>query len=327
MDDSRRFSTEEIQDIFRRAAERQQAARGEGDESGLTLAELKQIGEESGLSAAHIEAAAADLAGGLASEEVAAQTVREPRGVERFYRTSSWARVDRVLPGQVDAETWEEMVKILESVFQNAGKTTTAGPIREWHLASSFGFDLRALQSGSTPGDWLRIFDSMSTPTKGPVTVEVRPEGSGTRVEMSYAMPPGRLWEGPGLMLLFLTIAIITTVVSVTVGEPLVLIAPAVMLLLAAGLGSYTFVSHRNEIELTRERLEKAVERLYHLQAAKTGQKEAEPQGHAASAQRDSEDESATRAASSSEPLLDSIEDRPSEAEGSASESPRRTRS
>jgi len=160
---------------------------------------------------------------------------------------------------------------MLESVFQNAGETTEAGPIREWHLASSLGVDKRLFASGSTVSDWLKAFDSMSTPTRGPVTVEVRPEGDDTRVDMAYEMTRERLWEGPGLTALFLTIAAVVSVVFAVVGEPAILIAPAVMSIIAIGLGSYTYVAHRNEITRTRERMEKAMDRIELLQAARHG--------------------------------------------------------
>jgi len=268
MDGNRQYSNDEIQDIFRRAAERQQAAKeGQGDK-GLTLDELRQIGEESGLDPAHIEAAAREIALGSKGDEPI-RLSHTPKGVERFYGMSSSARIDRVLPGAVDDQTWDDMVDVLESVFQNAGKSTTAGPIRDWHLASSLSFDRRIFEAGTTVNDWLQIFDSMSQPTRGPVTVEVRPEGSGSRVEMSYAMPYGRLWEGPGLILLFGSIAVLTGGISLAVGEPMVLIATFVMLVLSVCLGSYTYVSHRTEISQTQERMEKAMDRLQHLQAAR----------------------------------------------------------
>ncbi|NBC85567.1 MAG: hypothetical protein GVY25_05185 [Bacteroidetes bacterium] len=270
MDDTRQYSNDEIQDIFRRAAERQQAAQGKDGGTGLTLEELQQIAEESGLDPAHVEAAAREVSSGRAEAAGAVEKASAPRGVERFYRTTSKKHIERVLPGTMSDETWDDMVEVLEAVFQNAGKATTAGPIREWHLASSLSFDRRIFESGPTVNDWLQIFDSMSQPTRGPVTVEVRPEGSGTRVEMSYAMPSGRLWEGPGLVMLFGAIALLTGGISLAVGEPMVLIATFIMLVMSVWLGTYTYMSHRAEISQTHERMQKAMDRIQHLQAART---------------------------------------------------------
>ena len=266
----RRYTQEEIQEIFRRATERQ--AGKQQAENGLTLDELRAIGQESGINPAHIDAVARDIARDETGAPGATLQVPDaPSGVERFYRMPASARIQGVVPGPVDDEAWRDIVSMLESVFQNAGETTEAGPIREWHLASSLGVDKRLFASGSTVSDWLQAFDSMSTPTGGPVTVEVRPKGDDTRVDMMYEMTKERLWEGPGLVALFLTIAAVVSVVFAVVGEPAILIAPAVMSMVAIGLGSYTYLAHRNEITRTRERMKKAMDRIEFLQAARHG--------------------------------------------------------
>jgi len=332
----RRYTQEEIQEIFRRATERQ--AGKQQAENGLTLDELRRIGEESGIDPAHINAVARDIARDETGAPGATLQVPDaPSGVERFYRMPASAQIRGVVPGLVDDAAWTEIVPMLESVFQNAGETTEAGPIREWHLASSLGVDKRLFASGSTVSDWLKAFDSMSTPTRGPVTVEVRPEGDDTRVDMAYEMTKERLWEGPGLTALFLTIAAVVSVVFAIVGEPVILIAPAIMLILAIGLGGYTYAAHRNEITRTRERMEKAMDRIELLQAARHGQRAAAQesddvrdeieQRRRAPSQPDSGEASAASAGSSTEPLLHRTHDQPSEADASPSDSARRTRS
>jgi len=54
------------------------------------------------------------------------------------------------------------------------------------------------------------------------------------------------------------------------VGEPMVLIATFIMLVLSVWLGTYTYMSHRAEISQTHERMQKAMDRIQHLQAART---------------------------------------------------------
>lgn len=316
----RRFSREEVQEIFRRAAERQ-AKRRESDE-GLTLDELQQIGEESGIPPAYIAAAVRELDGPELEETGSPATNDAPRGLERFYGMKSSARFERVVPGRLDDAAWDDIVAALESTFQNKGETTTAGPIREWHLASSLGFDKRAFGPGTTASDWLKIFDSMSSPTKGPVTVEVCPEGDETRVEMAYAMPNGRLWEGPGFIGLFLSIAAVVMTVFAFVGEPMILIAPLVMILLSIGLGGSILVSHRNEIQETKERMRKAMKRIEQMQSARHAEQSEDVQEQNAQeedVQKGSVQEKGGREANTeSRPLLD-VEDE-SAAEESAPE-------
>ena len=263
----RRFSREEIQEIFRRAAERQAKKRDTDD--GLTLNELQQIGEETGISPDYIAAVVRELERPEPEEAAPPSTNDAPRGIERFYGVKSSARFERVVPGRLDDPAWDDIVAALDSTFQNKGKVTTAGPLREWHLASSLGFDMRAFGPGTTASDWLKVFDSMSSPTKGPVTVEVCPEGDETRVEMVYAMPNGRLWEGPGFVGLFLSIAAVVMTVFGFVGEPMILIAPLIMLLLSVGIGGSILVSHRNEIHETKERMQKAMKRIEQMQIAR----------------------------------------------------------
>lgn len=313
--DNQRFSKDEIQAIFRRAAERQEAARGDTSDSGLTLDELRQIGEESGLDPAHVEAAAVEVARGDVDRSPEASD--EPTGIERFYGTSTSAHLERVVPGTVEAKTWREMVTMMEAIFQNAGESTEAGHLREWQLSSSLGFDKRIFNS-SSPGDWLKVFDSQ--PTKGPVTAELRPEGDGTRISMDYSMSRSQLWEGPGFAALFLTITLVLTAVLAFVGEPVVLIPTAVMLLLAVGMGTFFRMSHRSEITRTKERMAKAMDRLVHIQAVQHGTTSAASTPATAS----------SAATESRGPLLDAdhvSSEREPDVEASRTTAPHRTRS
>lgn len=267
-DSDRRFNKGEIQEIFRRAAERQAEKRE--SEDGLTLGELQQIGEESGIAPEHIAAAVQefDRPDDSALHAPPEPTIA-PQGLERFYGMNASARFERRLPGRVDGSAWEDIVEVLESTFQNRGKATTAGRLREWYLASAFGFDMRVFGPDAGVADWLKIFDSMSEPTKGPITVELCPDDEDTRIEMTYAMPTRRLWEGPGFVGLFLAIAAVVLGVFGVVGEPMILIAPLVLLLLAVVVGGSVRGAHRNEIKETKKRMRKAVKRVEQIQAAR----------------------------------------------------------
>jgi len=323
----RKYSREEIQEIFRRAAERQSNKREADD--GLTLNELQKIGDESGIPPEYIAAAARDLDRPAREQAPVDEEPETPRGVERFYGMKASARIEQTVPGRVGDEAWADIVRVLESVFQNKGEVSEAGPLREWRLASSFGFDMRAFGSGSGVNDWLKLFDSMSDPTKGPVTVEVSPEGDRTRIEMSYAMPNGRLWEGPGFIAMFLSIAAVVTTVFGFVGEPMILIAPLIMLLLSVGLGGSVLVSHRNEILETKERMRKAMKRIEQMQTARHAGQSRNAQEEKAQEEKaqeeNAQEETVQEKNPASRPLLD-VEDEPAAEESASDRSSRRSR-
>jgi hypothetical protein len=307
---NQRYSRDEIQAIFRQAAERQESAQdGDSDGEGLTLDELRQIGAESGLDPSHIEAAARSLASRRSPE---AHT-RKPSGLERLYGVSASAHLERVVPGTVDEATWRDMVATMESVFQNAGDTSQAGALREWHLSSSLGFDKRIFQS-SSPSDWVKIFDSGHQPSNGPVTVELRPEGNDTRVSMSYEMPTHRLWEAPGLAGFFLAGTLLLGGIFAFVGEPILLLPMALMLACGIAFGIYFRSSHRKEIEQTRTRMAKALDRLEHIQEAQHRESSEEQQQTATDRQT---------ATDATEQSLDSPADRASDADVSSRSAPR----
>lgn len=261
----RRYSEQEIQAIFRRATERQEAAGSSDPHRGLTLEELKAIGAESGIDPAHIEGAAADI-------ERGAETSEPPSGVERFYGMSASIHAERVLPGTMDDATWEEVVEALRSIFNTRGQAEQIGPIREWSAFTSSGFDYQALMADDTWYTFLEGMNLTSNKTRSPVHVEVKPEADGTRVKASYRMPPSRLWEGPGILGGFWLAALITSLVYLFVSLPVAfLLVPLNLFLIGGGVGAYQRHAHRSELQTTRQRIDKAMERIGYLQAAKTG--------------------------------------------------------
>jgi hypothetical protein len=260
---NRRYTEEEIQAIFRRATERQEATGAADPHRGLTLDELKAIGAESGIDPAHVEAAVADIERG-AMEPAALSPL------ERLYGLSASIRVNRVVPGVMDDATWNDVVDVLRSVFNTRGQDETIGPIREWSAFTSSGFDYQALMQDDT---WYTVLEGLNltqNKTRSPVHVEARPEGDNTRITATYQMPPSRLWEVPGLFGGFALAAFITSTVFLLAEMPLVfLLIPLSLLLLGGGIGAIQRQAHRNEIETTRQRIDKALDRIEYLHAAK----------------------------------------------------------
>ena len=258
----RHYSEKEIQAIFRRATERQEAAGTQAPREGLTLDELKQIGSESGIDPAHIEAAAQDLAHGVKRDP-------SPTGVERFYGRPATIQAERMLPGRMDDATWSDAVETLRSVFNTRGQSEVIGPIREWKAFTSTGFDYQALLADDTWYTMLEGLNLTNNKTRSPVHVEVKPEGDGTRLTATYRMPPSRLWEGPGMSAVFLLTAIVTSLVYVFGSlEAPFLLAPLFFVLAGVGSGLYYYYAHHAEMETTQQRIDKAVERIAYLQAA-----------------------------------------------------------
>ena len=165
------------------------------------------------------------------------------------------------------------------------------------------------------------------------MTVEVCPEGDETRVEMMYAMPNGRLWEAPGFIAMFLSIAAVVMTVFGFVGEPMILIAPLIMLLLSVGIGGSILVSHRNEIRETKERMQKAMKRIGQIQSARHAEESEdvhEENAHQEAAQeageqKESLQEEAQEERPESEPLLD-VEEEPAAEESGSGRSSQRSR-
>lgn len=284
----RRYSEEEIQAIFRRATERQETG-GAGDpHRGLTLEELKEIGAESGINPSHIEGAAADLERGSLEQ-------RSPTGVERFYGMSASIHAERILSGTMDDDTWEEVVEVLRSVFNTRGHTQNIGPLREWSAFTSSGFDYQAWEADDTWYTLLEGLNLTSNKTQSPVHVEVKPEGEDTRVSASYRMPSSRLWEGPGLLGGFWLVALITGLVYLFGTLPVAfLLVPLNFALIGTFVGIYQRYAHRSELRTTRERIDKAMERIAYLQASRTE----------SASEASSESEENTRSQSSDESTL-----------------------
>lgn len=108
------YSRDEIKQILRRAAARQQAAPPEETEDGLTLEEIRHLAAEAGLDVRHIDAAAAEVE----------RTDGEAPGAT--------AEAKATVPGHVGPEEWQAMVRAIEQAYTVAGEAQQVGDLFEW---------------------------------------------------------------------------------------------------------------------------------------------------------------------------------------------------
>lgn len=140
----RRFSEDEVADIFARATEateptsasQLQAAPGDG----MTLAQLQDIGREVGIPAESIARAA------LAIDRVPPAPTRKvfglPLGVERTIQ----------LGRKINDEEWERIVVLLRETFNARGTMTGQGSLRQWTNGN-----LQALLEPTANGQRIRL--------------------------------------------------------------------------------------------------------------------------------------------------------------------------
>jgi hypothetical protein len=137
----RRFTDEEVAEIFRRAAESSQAAAGAlGPSEGLTLAALQDIGKEVGLAPEILADAARSL------------ERREPRFRSQFLGLT--VGVGRTVPlgRKVTDEEWERLVVRLRDTFDARGTFRVDGSLRQWTNGN-----LQILIEPTDEGDRLRM--------------------------------------------------------------------------------------------------------------------------------------------------------------------------
>lgn len=118
----RRYSDEEVREIFSLAAEggtRDQSLPAEAD--GLTLDELRRIGQEAGIEPARV-AQAAEMLDARGRVAPLRRSLGMPVGVSRV--------VD--LPRAPTDREWEQLVSEFRTTFGTQGRTTTSGGLRDW---------------------------------------------------------------------------------------------------------------------------------------------------------------------------------------------------
>lgn len=142
MSGERRYNDAEIAEIFRQAAEAQEAAQRQlGHGEGLTLAELQEIGQEAGITPAFIARAAAGVA--------RTARVAPPKTLLGLPITASHT-ID--LPGPLTEAAWDRLVVDLRETFHATGKVRREGSLREWRNGN-----LRALVEPTEDGHRLYL--------------------------------------------------------------------------------------------------------------------------------------------------------------------------
>jgi hypothetical protein len=138
----RRYNDDEIAEIFQKASEGPQGAslQRAGDEGGMTLAELKDIGREVGIAPEAVERAAQSLE--VRPSAAVRSLLGLPVGVERTI----------ALDRRLSEEEWERLVVELREVFGARGTVSSSGSFRQWTNGN-----LQALLEPTGNGHRLRI--------------------------------------------------------------------------------------------------------------------------------------------------------------------------
>lgn len=139
----RTYTEREIQRLIERAAELQAQEHDPGG-PGLTLAELESVATEAGIDARYVRAAVAEQRAGAA--------VQSKGGADTTH-----IYVERVVPGDLAEEAWEDVVMTLRNRFDTSlgatmgmpgyGQSSTEqiGRSREWRHTSMSGVETRVM--------------------------------------------------------------------------------------------------------------------------------------------------------------------------------------
>jgi hypothetical protein len=137
----RRYTEDEVAAIFERATEAQQTSRHQvSSGTGMTLAELQEIGREVGIAPATIANAALALDQG--GQPAARRFLGLPIGVGRTIE----------LGRRLTDEEWERLVVDLRETFDARGTVRSDGSFRQWTNGN-----LQALLEPTPSGDRLRM--------------------------------------------------------------------------------------------------------------------------------------------------------------------------
>ena len=138
----RRFTEDEAQRVFARAAARQHAHAPPPD--GLTLAELQAIGREAGLDPEQIAA-------------VVAEGEAEADAHDLWHGVPVRAARTRLLPARVSDTDWEAIVDALRSEFNVSGSAGQIGRRREWSSEAGSTSGYHVTVEPRDDGDLVRI--------------------------------------------------------------------------------------------------------------------------------------------------------------------------
>ena len=139
--DDRRYSEEEVAEIFRRATEAQQTARRQlPPGEGMTLAQLQEIGREVGIPGELVAQAARSVS--EAGDPTSRSFLGLPIGVGRTIE----------LGRQLSEAEWERLVVDLRETFRASGRVRYDGPFRQWTNGN-----LQALLEPTATGHRVRL--------------------------------------------------------------------------------------------------------------------------------------------------------------------------
>ena len=145
---SRRYSQDEAQRVFARAARRPHAA---PSPDGLTAEDLAEIGREGGLDPALVPA------------EAALETGDTPEttwhGLPATYKRS------RLIPGRVSDAEWGRVVDVLRDAFGVAGMVERVGERREWATRDTATAAATRVGVGPADGGGHAVHITSSAPT------------------------------------------------------------------------------------------------------------------------------------------------------------------
>ena len=137
-DRPRRYSDTEVGRLLKYAAERQQSDEagggGGGEGGGMTLAALQAAAAEAGIEPRYVQLAAARI------------DSPEPTGSEhRLAGTALLVRAERIVPGELREEDYEQIVAEIQMATELLGDTTMVGRTVRWRSVPS-EHQLRSLQ-------------------------------------------------------------------------------------------------------------------------------------------------------------------------------------
>jgi uncharacterized MAPEG superfamily protein len=148
MSSDRRYTEQEIEAIFKQAAEAQETASRERPHGeGLTIAELQEIGGEAGITPEFIAQAAASLE--RTSTTAILETLPEPRD---FLGIPTHVQYTVELPGTLSDKDWELLVVDCRELFAAQGRAEAGGSLRQWRNGN-----LHVLLEPTATGQRLRM--------------------------------------------------------------------------------------------------------------------------------------------------------------------------
>jgi hypothetical protein len=142
MSQDRRYTEDEVAEILDRATQSSGAAAPGGGATGLTLAELQEIGDEVGIPKDVIARAAADLDRPAPDTEAHRTFLGTTIGVGRSVE----------LPRRLTEDEWNRLVVDLRMTFDAKGKIRSDGDFRQWTNGN-----LQALLEPTEQGHRLRL--------------------------------------------------------------------------------------------------------------------------------------------------------------------------